>query len=171
MVQPVAVVSSSFSSLFLRFNPLKVLQPKRRLQQILASSPVPVPKPASGSGTAAPAATAPVAIPVPAPPAWDTLQLQSQRACSVAVAVALACTVATKTRPTAHRQRLCYLSNFRPGFPLQFSDTALVSKGGRKMDSHKNQDSHLLRFWIDSLIPLLYTKKQLDGVQFTHTYL
>ncbi|XP_063319113.1 syntaphilin isoform X3 [Pelmatolapia mariae] len=52
-----------------RFNPLKVLQPKRRLQQILASSPVPVPKPASGSGTAVPAATAPVAIPVPAPPA------------------------------------------------------------------------------------------------------
>ncbi|XP_069564498.1 syntaphilin isoform X3 [Brachyistius frenatus] len=54
-----------------RFNPLKVLQPKRRLQQILASSPVPVPKPASGSGTAAPAAaaTAPVAIPVP--PAFD----------------------------------------------------------------------------------------------------
>ncbi|XP_049436286.1 syntaphilin isoform X1 [Epinephelus fuscoguttatus] len=54
-----------------RFNPLKVLQPKRRLQQILASSPVPVPKPVSGSGTAAPAATAPVAIPVPAPPAFD----------------------------------------------------------------------------------------------------
>ncbi|XP_008295910.1 syntaphilin [Stegastes partitus] len=58
-----------------RFNPLKALQPKRRLQQILASSPVPVPKPASGSGTAAaaaaPAASAPVAIPVPAPPAFD----------------------------------------------------------------------------------------------------
>ncbi|XP_070765861.1 syntaphilin [Enoplosus armatus] len=56
-----------------RFNPLKALQPKRRLQQILASSPVPVPKPASGSGTgtAAPGATAPVAIPVPAPPAFD----------------------------------------------------------------------------------------------------
>ncbi|KAK2850996.1 hypothetical protein Q5P01_007272 [Channa striata] len=54
-----------------RFNPLKVLQPKRRLQQILASSPVPVPKPASGSGTAEPAATAPVAVPVPAPPAFD----------------------------------------------------------------------------------------------------
>ncbi|XP_029995289.1 syntaphilin isoform X2 [Sphaeramia orbicularis] len=52
-----------------RFNPLKVLQPKRRLQQILASSTVPVPKPASG--TAAPVATAPVAIPVPAPPAFD----------------------------------------------------------------------------------------------------
>ncbi|GLD45630.1 syntaphilin-like isoform X1 [Lates japonicus] len=48
-----------------------VLQPKRRLQQILASSPVPVPKPASGSVTSAPAATAPVAIPVPAPPAFD----------------------------------------------------------------------------------------------------
>ncbi|XP_071391281.1 syntaphilin [Centroberyx affinis] len=29
-----------------RFNPLKALQPKRRLQQMLASSPVPVPKPA-----------------------------------------------------------------------------------------------------------------------------
>ncbi|KAM4610644.1 syntaphilin [Polymixia lowei] len=29
-----------------RFNPLKVLQPKRRLQQMPASSPVPVPKPA-----------------------------------------------------------------------------------------------------------------------------
>ncbi|XP_029910682.1 syntaphilin [Myripristis murdjan] len=28
-----------------RFNPLKALQPKRRLQQMLASSPVPVPKP------------------------------------------------------------------------------------------------------------------------------
>ncbi|XP_041860735.1 syntaphilin isoform X2 [Melanotaenia boesemani] len=57
-----------------RFNPLKVLQPKRRLQQILASSPVPVPKPASGPGTsgmAAPASTAPIAIPVPAPPAFD----------------------------------------------------------------------------------------------------
>ncbi|XP_062282568.1 syntaphilin [Scomber scombrus] len=54
-----------------RFNPLKALQPKRRLQQILASSPVPVPKPESGSGTAAPAATAPVAIPVPVPPAFD----------------------------------------------------------------------------------------------------
>ncbi|KAF3696503.1 Syntaphilin [Channa argus] len=52
-----------------RFNPLKVLQPKRRLQQILASSPVPVPKPASGSGTAEPGATAPVAVPVPAAPA------------------------------------------------------------------------------------------------------
>ncbi|XP_035513393.1 syntaphilin [Morone saxatilis] len=52
-----------------RFNPLKALQPKRRLQQILASSPVPVPKPASG--TAVPGATAPVAIPVPAPPAFD----------------------------------------------------------------------------------------------------
>lgn len=97
-VQSVAVVCSSLSSLFLRFNPLKVLQPKRRLQQILASSPVPVPKPASGSGTAAPAATAPVAIPVPAPPAWDTLQLQYQRACSITVAVAQACTVATKTK-------------------------------------------------------------------------
>lgn len=111
MDQSVAVVSSSLSSLFLRFNPLKVLQPKRRLQQILASSPVPVPKPASGSGTTAPAATAPVAIPVPAPPAWDTLKLKSQRACSVAVAVAPACTVATKTKPTtAHRQHLCYVS-------------------------------------------------------------
>ncbi|XP_041802685.1 syntaphilin [Chelmon rostratus] len=54
-----------------RFNPLKALQPKRRLQQILASSPVPVPKPASGTGTAASGATAPVAIPVPAPPAFD----------------------------------------------------------------------------------------------------
>uniref|UniRef100_A0A3Q1I8Y7 Syntaphilin b n=1 Tax=Anabas testudineus TaxID=64144 RepID=A0A3Q1I8Y7_ANATE len=54
-----------------RFNPLKVLQPKRRLQQILASSPVPIPKPASGSGTAAPVATVPVAVPVPAPPAFD----------------------------------------------------------------------------------------------------
>nr|XP_020479807.1 syntaphilin-like isoform X2 [Monopterus albus]XP_020479808.1 syntaphilin-like isoform X2 [Monopterus albus]XP_020479809.1 syntaphilin-like isoform X2 [Monopterus albus]XP_020479810.1 syntaphilin-like isoform X2 [Monopterus albus] len=58
-----------------RFNPLKVLQPKRRLQQILASSPVPVPKPASGSGSgsgsAVPTATVPVAIPVPAPPAFD----------------------------------------------------------------------------------------------------
>ncbi|XP_053173288.1 syntaphilin [Scomber japonicus] len=54
-----------------KFNPLKALQPKRRLQQILASSPVPVPKPESGSGTAASAATAPVAIPVPAPPAFD----------------------------------------------------------------------------------------------------
>ncbi|KAM8862926.1 syntaphilin isoform 2-T2 [Spinachia spinachia] len=52
-----------------RFNPLKALQPKRRLQQILASSPVPVPKPASGSGAAAPAAAGP--IPVPAPPAFD----------------------------------------------------------------------------------------------------
>ncbi|XP_037335123.2 uncharacterized protein snphb isoform X1 [Pungitius pungitius] len=52
-----------------RFNPLKALQPKRRLQQILASSPIPVPKPASGSGTAAPAAAG--AIPVPAPPAFD----------------------------------------------------------------------------------------------------
>ncbi|XP_071783668.2 syntaphilin [Centroberyx gerrardi] len=29
-----------------RFNPLKALQPRRRLQQMLASSPVPVPKPA-----------------------------------------------------------------------------------------------------------------------------
>lgn len=67
--QRVVVVSSSLLFIFLRFNPLKVLQPKRRLQQILASSPVPVPKPASGSGTAVPAATAPVAIPVPAPPA------------------------------------------------------------------------------------------------------
>ncbi|XP_077368850.1 syntaphilin isoform X1 [Festucalex cinctus] len=54
-----------------RFNPLKALQPKRRLQQILASSPVPVPRPESGSGVAAPVATAPVAIPVPAPPAFD----------------------------------------------------------------------------------------------------
>ncbi|KAM7404225.1 hypothetical protein PAMP_011592 [Pampus punctatissimus] len=54
-----------------RFNPLKALQPKRRLQQILASSPVPVPKPASGAGAAAPAAAAPVAIPVPVPPAFD----------------------------------------------------------------------------------------------------
>lgn len=133
MVQPVAVVSSSFSSLSLRFNPLKVLQPKRRLQQILASSPVPVPKPASGSGTAAPAATAPVAIPVPAPPAWDTLQLQSQRACSVAVAVALECTVATKTRLTAHRQHLCYMWNFRPGFPLQFLVTTLILGVGEKL--------------------------------------
>lgn len=62
---------------FLRFNPLKALQPKRRLQQILASSPVPVPKPASGTGAAAPGATAPVAVPVSAPPAWDSLQLQS----------------------------------------------------------------------------------------------
>ncbi|XP_029361726.1 syntaphilin [Echeneis naucrates] len=51
-----------------RFNPLKVLQPKHRLQQILASSPVPVPNPAS-------AATAPVAIPVPAPPAFDYCRL------------------------------------------------------------------------------------------------
>ncbi|KAI3357089.1 hypothetical protein L3Q82_015551, partial [Scortum barcoo] len=81
-LQPIAVVSSSsLSSLFLRFNPLKALQPKRRLQQILASSPVPAPKPASvsgsgtgsgsRSGTAAPGASAPVAIPVPAPPAFD----------------------------------------------------------------------------------------------------
>uniref|UniRef100_A0A3Q3GIW9 Syntaphilin b n=1 Tax=Kryptolebias marmoratus TaxID=37003 RepID=A0A3Q3GIW9_KRYMA len=54
-----------------RFNALKALQPKRRLQQILASSPVPAPKPALGSGTGAPAATAPVAVPVPAPPAFD----------------------------------------------------------------------------------------------------
>ncbi|CAN9515917.1 unnamed protein product [Ophioblennius macclurei] len=56
-----------------RFNPLKALQPKRRLQQILASSPVPAPKPASGSGggAAPPAASAPVAIPMPAPPAFD----------------------------------------------------------------------------------------------------
>ncbi|XP_034732171.1 syntaphilin isoform X2 [Etheostoma cragini] len=66
-----------------RFNPLKALQPKRRLQQILTSSPVPVPKPAlgpgtgpgtgtgKGTGTTVPAATAPVAIPVPAPPAFD----------------------------------------------------------------------------------------------------
>ncbi|XP_034447193.1 syntaphilin isoform X2 [Hippoglossus hippoglossus] len=61
-----------------RFNPLKVLQPKRRLQQILASSssPSPVPKPATGSGTTAPAATAPaatapVAVPVPTPPSFD----------------------------------------------------------------------------------------------------
>ncbi|XP_023188408.1 syntaphilin isoform X2 [Xiphophorus maculatus] len=55
-----------------RFNPLKALQPKRRLQQILVSSPVPAAsKPASGSGTSAAAATAPVAIPVPAPPAFD----------------------------------------------------------------------------------------------------
>ncbi|XP_019722515.1 syntaphilin isoform X3 [Hippocampus comes] len=54
-----------------RFNPLKALQPKRRLQQILASSPVPVPRPESGSGSAARVATAPVAIPVPAPPAFD----------------------------------------------------------------------------------------------------
>ncbi|KAK9515729.1 hypothetical protein VZT92_026354 [Zoarces viviparus] len=57
-----------------RFNPLKALQPKRRLQQILASSPVPVPKPASGSGsgasgTAAPAAS--VAVLEPEPPAFD----------------------------------------------------------------------------------------------------
>ncbi|XP_040049984.2 syntaphilin isoform X2 [Gasterosteus aculeatus] len=52
-----------------RFNPLKALQPKRRLQQILPSSPVPVPKPASGSGTTAPAAAG--AVPVPAPPAFD----------------------------------------------------------------------------------------------------
>lgn len=55
------------SRLFLRFNPLKALQPKRRLQQILPSSPVPVPKPVSGSGTTAPAAAG--AVPVPAPPA------------------------------------------------------------------------------------------------------
>ncbi|XP_073326342.1 syntaphilin [Pagrus major] len=63
----------------MEFNPLKALQPKRRLQQILASSPVPVPKPASvsgtgtgtGTGTVVPGATAPVAIPVPAPPAFD----------------------------------------------------------------------------------------------------
>ncbi|KAM4737907.1 syntaphilin [Anableps anableps] len=55
-----------------RFNPLKALQPKRRLQQILASSPVPAAsKPASGSGTSAAAATAPVAAPVPAPSAFD----------------------------------------------------------------------------------------------------
>ncbi|XP_077592557.1 syntaphilin isoform X1 [Stigmatopora nigra] len=54
-----------------RINPLKALQPKRRLQQILASSPVPVPGPESGSGVASAAATAPVAIPVPAPPTFD----------------------------------------------------------------------------------------------------
>ncbi|XP_070401057.1 syntaphilin isoform X2 [Nothobranchius furzeri] len=56
-----------------RFNPLKALQPKRRLQQILASSPAPAPKPAprTVSGTGAPAASAPVAVPVPAPPAFD----------------------------------------------------------------------------------------------------
>ncbi|XP_019722506.1 syntaphilin isoform X2 [Hippocampus comes] len=60
-----------FRLLSLRFNPLKALQPKRRLQQILASSPVPVPRPESGSGSAARVATAPVAIPVPAPPAFD----------------------------------------------------------------------------------------------------
>ncbi|XP_060930662.1 syntaphilin [Limanda limanda] len=64
-----------------RFNPLKALQPKRRLQQILASSPSPVPKPATGSGTTAPAATAPaakapaatapVAVPVPRAPSFD----------------------------------------------------------------------------------------------------
>nr|XP_061802941.1 syntaphilin-like [Nerophis lumbriciformis] len=54
-----------------RINPLKALQPKRRLQQILASSPVPVPGPESGSGVASPAATAPIAIPVPAPPTFD----------------------------------------------------------------------------------------------------
>lgn len=76
IVQSAAVVSC-LSSLFLRFNPLKALQPKRRLQQILASSPVPVPKPASGTGAAAPGATAPVAVPVSGPPAWDSLQLQS----------------------------------------------------------------------------------------------
>ncbi|XP_061695797.1 syntaphilin isoform X1 [Syngnathoides biaculeatus] len=52
-----------------RFNALKALQPKRRLQQILASSPVPVTRPESGSGAAAPAAAAPVSVPVPAPPA------------------------------------------------------------------------------------------------------
>lgn len=69
MVQSAAVVSSCLSSFFLRFNPLKALQPKRRLQQILPSSPVPVPKPASGTGAAAPGATAPVAVPVSAPPA------------------------------------------------------------------------------------------------------
>ncbi|XP_047186626.1 syntaphilin isoform X3 [Scophthalmus maximus] len=50
-----------------RFNPLKGLQPKRRLKQILASSPVP--KPVSGSQTTAPVTTATLAIPVPAPPA------------------------------------------------------------------------------------------------------
>ncbi|XP_047219889.1 syntaphilin isoform X1 [Girardinichthys multiradiatus] len=55
-----------------RFNPLKALQPKHRLQQILASSPVPAAsKPALGSGTSAAAATAQVAVPVPAPPAFD----------------------------------------------------------------------------------------------------
>ncbi|XP_051915378.1 syntaphilin isoform X3 [Hippocampus zosterae] len=58
-----------FRLLSLRFNPLKALQPKRRLQQILASSPVPARGPESGSGAAARVATAPVAIPVPAPPA------------------------------------------------------------------------------------------------------
>ncbi|KAM8829413.1 syntaphilin isoform 1-T1 [Synchiropus picturatus] len=49
-----------------RFNPLKVLQPKRRLQQILASSPVPVPRQASGSDV-----PAPVVAPVQAAPAFD----------------------------------------------------------------------------------------------------
>ncbi|XP_040009800.1 syntaphilin [Xiphias gladius] len=58
-----------------KFNPLKVLQPKRRLQQILASSPVPAPKLAAGSGTTAPAATAAAAIPVPAPLAFDYCRL------------------------------------------------------------------------------------------------
>nr|XP_057907134.1 syntaphilin isoform X4 [Doryrhamphus excisus] len=50
-----------------RFNPLKALQPKRRLQQILASSSSsPIPAASSGSGAAA---TAPVAIPLPPRPA------------------------------------------------------------------------------------------------------
>uniref|UniRef100_A0A3B3HUN1 Syntaphilin n=1 Tax=Oryzias latipes TaxID=8090 RepID=A0A3B3HUN1_ORYLA len=54
-----------------RFNPLKVLQPKPRLEQTAVSPPVPVPKPAPGAGSAAHAAAAPVAIPVPAPPTFD----------------------------------------------------------------------------------------------------
>ncbi|KAK5923171.1 hypothetical protein CgunFtcFv8_000164 [Champsocephalus gunnari] len=52
-----------------RFNPLRALQPKRRLQQLLAPSPAPVPAAAAGSGGAAAGASAPVAIPVP--PAFD----------------------------------------------------------------------------------------------------
>lgn len=68
MLQSAAVVSPCLPSLLLRFNPLKALQPKRRLQQILASSPAPPPETASGAGPAAATRVA-VAAPVCAPPA------------------------------------------------------------------------------------------------------
>lgn len=68
MLQSVAVVSPCLPSFLLRFNPLKALQPKRRLQQILASSPAPPPETASGAGPVAGTRVA-VAAPVSAPPA------------------------------------------------------------------------------------------------------
>ncbi|KAJ4934889.1 hypothetical protein JOQ06_007670 [Pogonophryne albipinna] len=62
LLQPIGGLGRALAG---RFNPLRALQPKRRLQQLLAPSPAPVSAAAAGSGGAAAGASAPVAIPVP----------------------------------------------------------------------------------------------------------